>query len=654
MRRTNGTDIPEKKRSAGWLPYVLGGLVVASAAVAEQSPIAAATDAAKAADPGRTTYRVINLGSGNRWGAPVINASGQVAFASRPDLDTPIRAWFYDGAAIQQIVTPGGQDPAVSGLNDPGQVVGTTADNSGNEQAFIWSKSSGFVGLGTLPGGIDSRSPAINDKGLVVGSSTFAPGAEHAFRWTLAGGIEDLGALTTDAGSLSSADSLNDDGMIAGFSRTSSGDIHPVVWSKKAGMIDIDTLGTNYSYAVAVSNNGLVAGNILAGDGHHAFTWTRAGGMRDLGATVWGTQAFVHSMSENGQVAGDSIDAFQIPHAITWTHKGGVVVLGELGGAYGSYASAANTKGQVVGLASTPDDDTHAFIWTAKHGLIDLNDRLRNAPAGLVVTLAYGIAENGAIVAGSNAGLVLLVPGRGSRCGPAVGPIAAAELVQVGAPVDASVNFVADDPAAKHNVFWSWGDGSGEQGGNTRASNGAGSGTGSHTFTKPGIYAVSAKVVDLAGNSTAVSRTIVAYDPSAGVSGGSGSVKAPRRLNRTASLVPDMATFSFVAPRTNGVSAGGPKAQLQFNVEGMSFRSKDLRPHGARGQFAGSGSINGAGNYKFAMSTTAGAGAAGRFSLRIWHLDPATQAEVVDYNSRGAGSSVAADSIVKGRIALQQ
>jgi probable HAF family extracellular repeat protein len=652
MRRTNGTDAPKKRHSAGWLPHVLGSLLVASAAVAQQSPTAA-VDAASAADSAGKTYRVINLGSGNYWNEPVINASGQVAFSSRADLDSPLRAWFYDGASIQDIGTLGGTGPWVFGLNDPGQVVGTSTDASGNEKAFIWSRSRGMVGLGTLPGGAESRFPKINNLGVVVGSSDVAVGSEHAFRWTADCGMEDLGALTTGAGSLSVANSLNDAGLIGGFSRTSAGAIHAVVWSRSTGMTDIDTLGTDYSYAVAVANKGLVAGNILAADGHHAFTWTHAGGMRDLGSTVWGTQAFVHAMSKNGQVAGESIDSFQIPHAMTWTRHGGIVALGELGGPYGSIATAANTKGQVVGGASIADD-SHAFIWTAKHGTIDLNNRLRHAPPGLIVSMAYGIADNGSIVASSNAGLVLLVPGRGPKGGHAVGPIAAAELVQVGAPVDASVSFVAEDPAARHHVFWSWGDGSGDQAGNARASNGAGSATGSHTFTKPGIYAVSAKVVDLAGNSTAVSRSIVAYDPSAGVGGGSGTLMAPRRQDRKESLMPGMATFNFVAPPTNGISAAGPKAQLLFNVDGMSFRSRDLRPQGTRGQFAGRGTINGAGDYQFAMAATSGAGATGRFRLKIWHLDPATRAEVVDYNSQGAGSTSAADAIVKGRIALQQ
>jgi hypothetical protein len=102
------------------------------------------------------------------------------------------------------------------------------------------------------------------------------------------------------------------------------------------------------------------------------------------------------------------------------------------------------------------------------------------------------------------------------------------------------------------------------------------------------------------------------------------------------------------------------KAQLHFDVVGLRFRSANLRPvavQGARGQFEGSGTINGAGDYKFTLATTAGAAAAdgerGRFNLKIWHIDPATKARVVDYDNQGAGSVVAGGPIVEGRIFQQ-
>lgn len=423
----------------------------------------------------------------------------------------------------------------------------------------------------------------------------------------------------------------------------------------------IDTLGNRYSAPVAVDARGQVAGNFFVPPDNftHAFMWTRASGMRDLG-TAGGSGSWVVAMSASGQVAGVIISGDYHSRAMTWTRDGGMVDLGTLGG-ISSSAVAANNKGQVVGAALTSNNEYRAFVWTAKHGMIDLNQRLHHAPARLKLYVARAISDNGSIVASSNAGLVLLTPDCGHKGAHAVGPIAAADLVRLGAPFDASVSFAADDPAAKHNVIWSWGDGSGDRAGNARARNGAGSASGSHTYTTPGIYTVTANVVDLAGKSAAVSRKIVAYDPTSGFVGGSGSFMSPQGINKKAPIQAGMATFSFLSPSMTSARATSAKAQLHFNVGGMSFRSKDLRPvamQGAHGQFAGSGTINGAGDYKFTMDTMAGAAAGegepGRFGLKIWHIDPATGAEVVDYDHQGAGNSAAGGPIVEGRIAVQQ
>lgn len=114
-----------------------------------------------------------------------------------------------------------------------------------------------------------------------------------------------------------------------------------------------------------------------------------------------------------------------------------------------------------------------------------------------------------------------------------------------------------------------------------------------------------------------------------------------------------MATFSFMAP-----SIAGARGQLQFNVGALNFRSKELRSvamAGTHAQYAGSGTINGAGDHQFSMTATAGAatgeGAPGSFSLKIWHTDPATGAQVVDYDSRGAGTSATDRQFFKGMIA---
>jgi probable HAF family extracellular repeat protein len=657
MLPMNGTN-RSKKRMNRSVTCFLGSLALAGAVGAAQPDTAAATAHPQHAAASPTTYRVINLGSGTLPTTPAINASDQVAFTLANESGTA-RAWFYDGTAAADIGTLGGAGSFAPALNDAGQVAGFS--NLGGDQvnhAYVWSKRSGMVDLGTLTGVASSFATAINNRGQVVGSSGFGTTA-HAFRWSAADGMEDLGAgpfIYTDARA------INDAGLVAGTGITANFEPQAFAWSRKNGLVDLGTLGGPGSDVVGIGADGQVAGNsALPNSLGRAYVWTRGKGMQDLG-TAGGLQSVSRAMSANGHVVGVILNP--IPNGTTsygfsWTRATGMVNIGTLGGA-ASTALGVNNKGQVVGWSDTSDGQFHAVVWTAKEGMIDLNKRLRHAPPGIVLFTAQAISDNGAIVATSNAGLVLLKSGRGDKCTHAVGPIAAADLVQVGAPFDASVSFAGEDKAAQHNVIWSWGDGSGDRAGNVRESNAVGSASGNHTYTTPGIYTVTANLVDLAGNSAAVSREIIAYDPSRGVVGGNGWFMSPRGANRQERSQAGDAKFSFVLPSRASAKATSTKALLQFNVGTLSFRSENVRPvavQGARGQFEGTGTINGAGDYKFTLATTAGEavgrGKPGRFGLRIWHIDPATRAEVVDYDNLSAGRGVVGHPIIQGTIAVQ-
>jgi probable HAF family extracellular repeat protein len=72
-----------------------------------------------------------------------------------------------------------------------------------------------------------------------------------------------------------------------------------------AQMIDLGTLpGDTYSQATAVSHGQVVgvSESDLTGGGEHAFIWTAAGGMVDLG-TLGGSDSSANAVS-NGQVVG--------------------------------------------------------------------------------------------------------------------------------------------------------------------------------------------------------------------------------------------------------------------------------------------------------------------------------------------------------------
>lgn len=648
MQRINETNAPRRPAiSILLLPCLLAHLALAHAA----TPAAADMQAAA-----KTTYRVVNLApSAPLTSLPAINASGQVSYSLQTDLG--FRSYFYDGRASRDLGTLGGSVTWAFGLNNAGQVTGRSTLANEVEHAFLWSANTGLRDLGVLAGARESNGAAINNLGVVIGTSDAVPAmAPRAFRWGAAAGIENLGALLDHFPDSSGATALNDAGLIAGNSDVSDNDRHAFAWTRQQGMVDIDTLNSPYSLPVAVGANGEVAGYFLGrnnGSLYHAFLWTRAGGMRDLG-TAGGTESFVLAMSPQAQVVGVINLANGGQHAMSWTRAGGMVDLGTLGGPQ-SRALSVNANGQVVGYAGARNGDVQAFVWTAKSGMVDLNQRLRHVPAGLRLTEALAISDCGAIVANSNAGLVLLTPDQVPRPkGPhAVGPVAAADLVKVGTPLDASISFIDEDMVGTRSVNWSWGDGSADQVGKV----GAGSANASHSYAAPGIYSVRATVVDSAGASAAVSRRIIAYEPSGGFVGGSGAFVSPQGALGAAPIRSGKANFSLIAPSNLRAQPVGTKAKMEFDVAGLSFRSGEMRAVAAPGagrQFEGSGTINGAGGYQFKMATTAGAaagtGARGRFSLKIWHADPATRAPVVDYDNQAAPAGADGSAIVEGRI----
>ena len=657
--------MPSKKRALSkWLPCLVCTVTLAGAASARQAP--GADDSVNGSVDGnvsgkhaasRTTYRVINLAR-NYHTPGVINDSGQVGFAMAQGADDPLRPYFYDGRRVRDLGTLGGDFGRVTGLNDQGQVTGISRNAAGDIRSFFWSERRGMIDIGVLPGATATWEPAINNRGEITGYSTGEPRPyPHAFRWTFSSGMEDLGGLTSGADAISYGRALNDDGMIVGFSLTPANDYHAFAWTRATGMVDIDSFGSRYSEAVGVSASGQVVGSYRLNDRTRAFIWTRRDGMRDIGAA--GGNSYAYSITAGGRMTGSISPAAGVSYGMTWTRATGLVTLATFGGAFSS-AIGANDRGQVVGVATTAGNASRAFVWTAQEGMVDLNTRLRNAPAGLILETGWAISDKGSIVALSNAGLVLLVPSRVCGCHHTVGPIAAADLVKVGAPLDASVSFAGEDRAARHHVIWNWGDGSGDHAGATTVRDGNGSATGSHAFASPGMYTVSARVTDLAGNSVTVSRKVIAYDRSRGFAGGAGSFLSPQLPNIMAPLQAGLARFSFIVPVGTAANNQGAVGQLELQAGALNFHSKQVRATGTRGEFAGSGTINGAGDYRFSMASRAGSGngagkgeGAASISLRIWRKDPRTGAELVAYDSQGSGNRTAQAAVVTGAIVLQ-
>jgi len=407
MRFVRAHEIPAGG-ALGWLPRLalllaLSMVGAASAARAQAAQPSAEPDGGHG--NGQTSYRVINLGPGTIAMYPKINASGQVAFSLIND--GRITGFFYDGARVANIGSLGGSAVYTYGLNDAGQIAGTSINEHGVENAFVWRAGHGMLDIRAEPDRGRSYGMAINRLGIVTGS--FGDSA-RPFRWSAAGGVEDLGVMPAlpwpTTGAL-----LSDSGLIAGVATIEEETTRAFVWSRATGLVDIDTLGSIDSAPVAIGAGGEVAGNRLASyddGGDRPFLWTRATGMVDLGIGR-GSAAWVNAMTPGLHIAGGVGYPDGRQRAMSWTRQGGMRELGTLGGRT-SIARAVNARGQIVGFAENKLGAMRAFVWSAGGGMRDLNAVLRNAPRGLVLEHAMAINDSGAIVASANTGLVLLKP----------------------------------------------------------------------------------------------------------------------------------------------------------------------------------------------------------------------------------------------------
>lgn len=197
--------------------------------------------------------------------------------------------------------------------------------------------------------------------------------------------IGTLGAIESS----SSARAINDSGLIVGDSAVAGG-LHAFRWTAAEGMEDLGTLGGANSRAIGVNEAGQIVGwaEIQTGQ-RHAFMWTRSGGMVDLG-TLGGSTSEAYGLNESGMVVGRSANAAGQNRAFLWSERDGMVDLGTLGGAT-SVASAINDVGQIVGTAATATGGNRAFLREPNGRMTDLGT------LGGSTSEAWGINNSGQV-----------------------------------------------------------------------------------------------------------------------------------------------------------------------------------------------------------------------------------------------------------------
>jgi PKD repeat protein len=195
-----------------------------------------------------------------------------------------------------------------------------------------------------------------------------------------------------------------------------------------------------------------------------------------------------------------------------------------------------------------------------------------------------------------------------------------------------------------HTCTISWDDGTSSPGTVTE-SGGSGSCTASRTYTASGVYTVGITVSDDdAASAVSKFEYVVVYDPGAGFVTGGGWINSPAGAYAADLTMTGRANFGFVSKYQKGANIPTGQTEFQFKAGNLNFHSTIydwLVVAGAKAQYKGSGTINGAGDYGFLLTATDGqvSGGEGVDKFRIKIMDKAAETVVYD-NVNGVSDDI--------------
>jgi probable HAF family extracellular repeat protein len=304
--------------------------------------------------------------------------------------------------------TFGGQSSFAYDVNDAGVVVGAAQTATGTFEAFRWTLDGGLQALPPLTGDLESRAIAVANDNTVLGVSISEGGAARPVTWTGTDAPVEL-PIPPIAGAGLTPNDRSPQGTVVGdaiFTDDPS-EVHAWVWSPAGGMTDLGSqLEVQFeNYAAAINDAGQVVGT-LGGGLWRAYLWRAQDGARSLGVPgtlTDRTEVTAQGINRDGRVvgwarllsSGEDDDAPVEPfptfgsYAYVWSDASGFTLLPGFGGESESDAVGddVNDRGDVVGSATPPGASAiKAVAWPRGGAIVDLNGSDANPSVALAVS----------------------------------------------------------------------------------------------------------------------------------------------------------------------------------------------------------------------------------------------------------------------------
>ena len=159
------------------------------------------------------------------------------------------------------------------------------------------------------------------------------------------------------------------------------------------------------------------------------------------------------------------------------------------------------------------------------------------------------------------------------------------------------------------------------------------------SFNQAGVYTMVLTGSDDDGGTDSKSVMIVVYDPTAGFVTGGGTIDSPAGAYLADPSLAGKAIFGFESKYKKGATVPIGNTEFKFHAASFSFESSTyqwLVVAGAKAQYKGVGTVNGAGNFGFLLTATdgdlSGGGGVDKFRIKVW--------------DKSAGDAVVYDNVV--------